>query len=148
MTATLSPFISGMNFDTGSVSRTLPSSIIIMIETPTTGLVIDMMRKIASFCIGLRDSMSIRPCASRCAMRPLPRHERDGTGERAGVDVALHQVVDAMEAFGRETDFLRLGRRRGCRDGPREHGAEDQNDRNESGGGMTDSTHISLLARG
>ena len=60
-----------MNFDTGSVSLTLPSSIIIMIETPTTGLVIDMILKIASFCIGFRDSMSIRPCASKCAMRPL-----------------------------------------------------------------------------
>ena len=60
-----------MNFDAGSVSRTLPSSIIIMIETPTTGLVIDMMRKMASFGIGFRDSMSIRPCASKWAMRPF-----------------------------------------------------------------------------
>ena len=60
-----------MNRDTGSVSRTLPSSIIIRIETPTIGLVIDMIRKMASFCIGRFDSMSIRPCASKCPMRPL-----------------------------------------------------------------------------
>ena len=79
---------------------------------------------------------------------PLPGHEGDCTRKRAGVDVALNQVVDSMEAFGRETDFLRPRRRRGCRERPREHGAEDQNDRNESGGGMTDSTHISFLARG
>ena len=60
-----------MNFDTGSVRRTLPSSIIIRIAVPTTGLVIDMMRNIVSVCIGFFDSMSVRPCACRCAMRPL-----------------------------------------------------------------------------
>ena len=59
-----------MYFDTGSVMRSLPSSIIIMIATPVTGLVIDAMRKTASFVIGFFDSMSVTPVASRCAIRP------------------------------------------------------------------------------
>jgi hypothetical protein len=63
-TATCNPFSSGMNLDTGSVSLTLPSSTIIRIATPTTGFVIDMMRKMASFCIGFLASRSIWPCAS------------------------------------------------------------------------------------
>ena len=50
-----------MKFDTGSFSRTLPSSISIRIATPATGLVIDQIRKIASFCMGLFDSMSLTP---------------------------------------------------------------------------------------
>jgi hypothetical protein len=69
-TATFNRWSSGMNRDTGSVSRIFPSSTSIRIETPTTGLVIDMMRKIASFCIGFLASMSIRPCASKWAMWP------------------------------------------------------------------------------
>ena len=81
-----SPCSSGMNFETGSVSRTLPSSTIIITATPTTGLVIDMMRKMASFCIGFLVSRSIRPCASKCAMRPL----------RATSDTAPANVLAAM----------------------------------------------------
>ena len=50
--------------------RSLPSSIIIMIATPVTGLVIDAMRNTASFVIGFLDSMSVTPAASRCAIRP------------------------------------------------------------------------------
>ena len=62
---------SGMNREIGSVRRTLPSSIIISVATPTTGFVIDMMRNIAFVAIGFFASISINPCASRCAMRPL-----------------------------------------------------------------------------
>ena len=60
-----------MNRDTGSVSRSFPSSINIRIATPVTGLDIDAMRKIASLRIGVLLSMSIKPCASKCATRPL-----------------------------------------------------------------------------
>ena len=60
-----------MNCDTGSVSRSFPSSISIRIATPVTGFDMDAIRKIASFRIGVLDSMSIRPCASKCATRPL-----------------------------------------------------------------------------
>ena len=60
-----------MKRDTGSVSRNFPSSISIRIATPVTGLDIDAMRKIASLRIGVFASMSISPCASKCAMRPL-----------------------------------------------------------------------------
>ena len=56
-----SPCSSGMNFDAGSVSRTFPSSTSIRIATPTTGFVIDMIRKMASFCIGFFVSMSATP---------------------------------------------------------------------------------------
>jgi hypothetical protein len=54
-----------MNFEAGSVSRTFPSSTSIRIATPTTGLVIDMMRKMASFCIGFFVSRSISPWVSK-----------------------------------------------------------------------------------
>ena len=59
-----------MKRDTGSVSRTLPSSISIMIATPVTGFDIDAMRKMASLRIGVFDSRSITPCASKWATRP------------------------------------------------------------------------------
>ena len=62
---------SGMKRDTGSVRRSFPSSISIRIATPVTGFDIDAMRKIASLRIGVFASTSIRPCASKCAMRPL-----------------------------------------------------------------------------
>jgi hypothetical protein len=42
----------------------LPSSIIIIVATPMTGLVIDMIRNIASFAIGFLASKSIEPAAS------------------------------------------------------------------------------------
>ncbi len=60
-----------MNFETGSVSRTFPSSIIIMMAVPTIGFVIDMMRNIESVCIGRLVSMSATPYALSCAIRPL-----------------------------------------------------------------------------
>ena len=60
-----------MNFETGSLRRTLPSSIIIRMATPTTGLVIDMMRNIESAFIGCFDSRSAIPWAWRWTMRPL-----------------------------------------------------------------------------
>ena len=48
-TATFIPLNSGMNFETGSFSRTFPSSIIIRMATPVTGLVDEAMRKSVSF---------------------------------------------------------------------------------------------------
>ena len=59
-----------MYFDTGSVMRSRPSSIIIMIATPVMGLVIDAMRKTASLVIGFFESMSVTPVASKCAILP------------------------------------------------------------------------------
>ena len=60
-----------MKRDTGSVSRSFPSSISIRIATPVTGFDIDAIRKIASLRIGVLPSRSIRPCASKCAIRPF-----------------------------------------------------------------------------
>jgi hypothetical protein len=60
----------GMNLDTGSLRRIRPSSTSIRIATAVTGFVIDAMRKMASLRIGVLDSMSIRPWASKWAMRP------------------------------------------------------------------------------
>ena len=59
-----------MKRDTGSVSRSFPSSISIMIATPVTGFDIDAMRKMASLRIGVFESRSMTPCASKCAVRP------------------------------------------------------------------------------
>ena len=59
-----------MNFETGSVRPTLPSSISIRIATPVTGLVEEAMRKIASVRIGAFDSTSITPRASWWTTRP------------------------------------------------------------------------------
>jgi hypothetical protein len=60
-----------MNRETGSFSRTLPSSTSIMIATPVIGFDIDASRNSPSFGIGFFDSRSIMPRASKCAMRPL-----------------------------------------------------------------------------
>ena len=60
-----------MNFDTGSLSRTLPSSTSIKIATAATGFDIDAIRKIVSVCIGFFEAMSMTPCAARCAIWPL-----------------------------------------------------------------------------
>src|SRR5438552_4805563 len=59
-----------MYFETGSVMRSLPSSIIIMTAMPVPGLVVDAMRKAASFVIGFFESMSVTPVASKCAIFP------------------------------------------------------------------------------
>ena len=61
---------SGMNAETRSVSRTLPSSTIIITATAVMGLDIDASRKIESFSIGFFDSMSASPCASKCTILP------------------------------------------------------------------------------
>ena len=53
-----------MKRDTGSVSLTFPSSIIIRMATPMTGFVIDMIAKMPSFAIGFFASRSICPNAS------------------------------------------------------------------------------------
>jgi len=64
-TATFMPLNSGMKRDTGSVSRTLPSSTIISTAAAVIGLDVDARRKMPSFGIGFLDSTSIKPCASR-----------------------------------------------------------------------------------
>jgi len=50
-----------MKRDTGSVSRTFPSSIIIITATAVIGFDIDASRKMPSFGIGFFDSRSSRP---------------------------------------------------------------------------------------
>jgi hypothetical protein len=50
-----------MNFETGSVSRSLPSSYSIITATLVTGLVIDAMRNKLSVRIGVRLSTSWNP---------------------------------------------------------------------------------------
>ena len=59
-----------MNFDAGSVSRNLPSSISMRIATAVIGFDIDAMRKTASFRIAVFFSRSICPCDSKCATLP------------------------------------------------------------------------------
>ena len=59
-----------MKRETGSLSLTFPSSTSIRMATPVTGLVIDAIAKIVSFCIGWSASISIRPWASKWATRP------------------------------------------------------------------------------
>ncbi len=113
-----------------------------MIETPTTGLVIDMMRKIASFCIGLRDSMSIKPCASRCAMRPW-RATSVTAPEKVPASMwrLINSVMRCRRSAG-EADFFGTRRRRGGHDRPGEHGAEQKDEGNVSGGRMTKVSHM------
>ncbi len=69
-TATFVSLNSGMKRDTGSLRRIFPSSTSIRMATPVTGLLIDAMRKMPSFRIGVFDSRSIIPCASKCAIFP------------------------------------------------------------------------------
>ncbi len=60
----------GRYFETGSASRSLPSSIRITAATDVTALLIDAIRKIVSFLIGTFFSMSIRPIGSKTATFP------------------------------------------------------------------------------
>ena len=88
-----------MNFETGSLRRTLPSSSSIRIATPQTGFDIEKTRKMASFCMGLFASMSMHALRVEPGDLPFARHQRDGAGDVMRVDVALHRVVDAGKAF-------------------------------------------------
>ena len=122
-TATFRSLNSGMNFETGSVRRTLPSSISIITATPVTGLVEEAMRKRASVVIGLL-RLGVRQAVGReVDDLPLAGDERHGPGDVMLVDVTLDDLVDATQPFGRDTHVLRLrpGRlllrpRRSCRD--------------------------------
>ncbi len=60
-----------MNFETGSLSTSFPSSSSIRIETAATGLVIDASQNSVSVFIGLFASTSAMPCASKCTTFPL-----------------------------------------------------------------------------
>ena len=67
----------------------MPSSTIIMIDTPTTGLVIDAMRNIVAGVIGCFD-LEIHDALRREVRHlALARHDRHGAGEVAGGDAAL-----------------------------------------------------------
>ena len=59
---------SGINFETGSLSETLPSSIIIIMAVPITGLVMEAMRKRESRFMGALVSRSMTPAASTQAI--------------------------------------------------------------------------------
>ena len=95
---------------------------------PTIGLVMDMIRKMPLVAIGFFDSMSIRPCASRCATRPLRATSVTAPEKLFGVDVTLNEFVDTPETVGGHSDVLglRRGRRRGKR--PDECGQEQENE--------------------
>jgi len=60
-TATVLFLKDGMNFETGSLSRSFPSSMRIMAAVLVMAFDIDAMRKIASVCIGELASMSRLP---------------------------------------------------------------------------------------
>ena len=62
------PLNSGRCFSTGSSTDSFPSSCKIMIPIAVIGLVIDAMRKTASFGIGCRVSIRDKPTPSKCAM--------------------------------------------------------------------------------
>jgi hypothetical protein len=65
VTATVASANAGMNLETGSVRRTLPSSISMRMATVVTGLVSEASGKMASFGSGFFESMSITPRVSK-----------------------------------------------------------------------------------
>ena len=141
---------SGMKRDTGSDRRTFPSSTSIRMATPVTGLVIDAMGKIVSFCIGAAASMSIRPCALEVGDVTAPRDDGDGPGDLVRVDGALDHLADAFQAFRGQPHVVRLpGRHLGLRGGDREQGGEDEHRRQagDETGSVTDTVgaHQQLL---
>ena len=70
-TATVVVLNAGMNFDTGSFRRSLPSSSSIIAATLVTAFDIEAMRKIASFCISGGSAHGPRaPRFSKYATRP------------------------------------------------------------------------------
>ena len=122
-TATFMVLNSGMNFETGSDSRTLPSSTIMSTATPATGLVDEAMRKRVSVFIGCLESTSITPCASKSQNLASPRHQRDGTRDPVLVDVPLDRLMNPPARRRRDADLFRLrsgqvagpGRGRDCK---------------------------------
>jgi hypothetical protein len=86
------------NCETGSLRRSLPSSISISMAAPVMGFDIDQMRKMESFAMGFFESRSMDPCASRWAMRPLRMTSVTAPGV-VGIDVSLDCVVDSLEPF-------------------------------------------------
>ena len=99
-TATFIDLNSGMKRETGSLSRTLPSSTIIITATAVIGFDIEARRNTPSFGIGRLLSMSIKPCASRCAILPWRATSVTAPDRAPGVDVPLHGLVNAREALG------------------------------------------------
>ena len=96
-----------------------------MTATPVTGLVIEAIRKMASFRIGVL-ALGVHHAVRLEVHDPaLARHERDGAGELLLGDVAVHGLADALEAIGGETHVL----------GPAERyegGGQEENDEREN----------------
>jgi hypothetical protein len=61
---------SGIQRDTGSLSRILPCSICIRAATEVIGFVMEAMRNSVSGRIGTRDSMSLQPMAAEWTISP------------------------------------------------------------------------------
>jgi len=76
----------------------------------------------------------------------LPGDQRNRSRERTRVDVTLDQLVDALQAIGREADFFGPDHGRRCCHRPHGNGARQENKGNVSRGGVTGSRHISVLA--
>jgi hypothetical protein len=102
---------SGMKRATGSLSRTFPSSTSIMIAVPTTGLGhrrdANHVRRRHAF---LRFQVRHALCREVHDL-PAPRDGRDRTGEIAASDAPLNHLRDALQALGRDADFLGLAGR-------------------------------------
>jgi hypothetical protein len=93
-------FHSGMNFETGSVRRILPSSIIISVATPIDRLghrhdAEDAVLDHRLLRLELHDALCLV-----IGDAPVARDQRDRTVEAAGGDVTLNQLGDALESLG------------------------------------------------
>ena len=103
---------SGMNFETGSLNTSLPSSINISTATAVSGFVIEAMRNNVSVRIALPDSISVVPCASKCTTLPLRATSVTAPAKSLASMWALDDGVDALQPLRRKPDFFRLGDRK------------------------------------
>ena len=115
-----------MNFDTGSFSRTLPSSISIRMATPVIGLDMEAIQNRPSLGMGFVGCQIHQ--AMRFEMRDaaLTRDQGNGAGDVVRVNVALDGFMDSLQAVRRKADLFRFagwdGRRRQRQGENREHG--------------------------
>ena len=99
----------GMYCDTGSSRCHRPSSCSIIRAVPTTGLVIEKMRKIELSSTGASLPTSSLPTVSMKTTFPVPGQHRDDARELAVVDHRLHARVEPFEAPGGDAHLGGVG---------------------------------------
>ena len=106
-----------MNFDTGSVSSSLPSSYSIITATLVTGLVIEAMRNSVSVRIGVLAAHVLEARGVHVDDLAVAGDQRDDAAGFLAIDEALHAGVEPAEPLGGDADGGRAYGRAGAAGG-------------------------------